>query len=56
VEKTKSELGIKALGRKVMGADGGYELRDRNVSYNAIFDGKNSGLRPENIYFLDISV
>jgi len=56
VEKTKAKLGIKAIGREVMGAGGVYELRERDVSYNAIFDGENSGLRPENTYFLDISV
>ena len=37
VEKTKAELGIKAIGREVMGADGVYELRERDVSYNAKF-------------------
>jgi len=56
VEKTKAELGIKAIGREVMGADGVYELRERDVSYNAIFAGENSGLRPENAYFWNISV
>ena len=56
VEKTKSELGIKAIGREVMGADGIYDLRERDVSYNAIFAGENSGLRPENTYFRNVSV
>jgi putative transposase len=56
VEKTKAKLGIKAIGREVMGADGVYELRERDVSYNAIFAGENSGLRPENAYFWNISV
>ena len=48
VEKTKAELGIKAIGREIVRADGVYELRGRDVSYNAIFAGENSGLRPEN--------
>jgi putative transposase len=56
VEKTKAELGIKPIGREVMGVDGGYELRERDVSYNAIFAGENSGLRPENAYLWNISV
>jgi hypothetical protein len=56
VGKTKSELGIRAIGREVVGADGVYELREGGVSYNGIFEGKNSGLRPENTYFLDLSV
>ena len=56
VEKTKAELGIKAIGREIVRADGVYELRGRDVSYNAIFAGENSGLRPENTYFRNISV
>ena len=56
VEKTKAEFGSKAIGREVMGADGIYELRERDVSYNAIFTGENSGLRPENTHFRNISV
>jgi hypothetical protein len=47
--------GIKAIGREVTGADGGYERRERDVSYNAIFAGENSGLRPENAYLWNIS-
>ena len=31
VEKTKAELGIKAIGREVVGADGVYELRERET-------------------------
>jgi len=45
-----------AIGREVMGADGVYELREGDVSYNASFAGENSGLRLENTYFLNISV
>jgi len=56
VEKTKARLGIKAIGREVMGADGVYDLRERDVSYNAIFAGENSALSPENAYFWNLSV
>ena len=57
LEKTKAELGIKAIGREVMGAaDGVYELREHDVSYNPSFGGENSGLSPENTYFWNISV
>jgi hypothetical protein len=56
VEKTKAELGIKAIGREVMGTDEIYELRERDVSYNATFAGENSFLRPENAYFRNVSV
>jgi putative transposase len=32
-----------------------YGLRERDVSYNAIFAGENAGLRPKNTYFWNIS-
>jgi hypothetical protein len=53
VEKTKAELGIKAIGRVVMGV---YELREGEVSYNPHFAGENTGLRPENTYFGNLSI
>ncbi len=56
MENTKAELGIKGIGREVMGADGGSELGERDVSNNANFAGENSGLRPENDYFGNIAV
>jgi len=37
-------------------ADGVYELRERDVPYNPDFAGENSGLRPENSYFGNISI
>jgi hypothetical protein len=56
VEKTKVELGIKAIGREVMGTDGVYELREGDVSYKPHFAGENSGLRLENSYFWNLSI
>jgi hypothetical protein len=56
VENTKAEFGIKTIGREVMGAHGGYEVRERDVPYNAIFADENSGLRPPNAYFFNLSV
>jgi len=56
VEKTKVELGIKAIGREVMEADGVYELREGDVSYNPDFGGENSGLRVENSYFWNLTI
>jgi hypothetical protein len=50
VEKTKAELGIKAIGREVMGAEGVYELREHDVSYNLNSAGENRVLRPENAW------
>ncbi len=48
--------GCVEIGREVSGADGIYELRDGDVSYNLNFADENSGLRPENSYFWNISV
>jgi putative transposase len=56
VEKTKAELGIKAIGREVRAADGVYELREGDVSYKPNSAGENSGLRPENTYFWNLSI
>jgi len=56
VEKTKAELGIKAIGREVNQEDGIYELKEGRTSYNPIFAGENLTLRPKNTYIGDISV
>jgi len=55
VEKTKAALGIKAIGREVIGGDGTYELRESEVPYSPIFPNGNGLLRPKNMYFWDIS-
>jgi hypothetical protein len=39
-----------------MGADGVYELREGDASYNHISADENSGLRPENSYFWNLSI
>jgi hypothetical protein len=49
-------LGCVAIGREVMEADRVYELGERDVSYNHNFAGENSGLRPENSYFWNLSI
>jgi len=51
-----SLLGIKAIGRGVMEADGVYELREGDFSYSPDFGGENSGLRVENSYFWNQSI
>lgn len=56
VEKTKAALGIKALGREVIGGDGVYELREPGVPYGLDSTDEIGDLRSENMYFLDISV
>ncbi len=50
VEKTKAELSVKAIEREVMGENGVYEFRKRDVSYNVIFGGENACIRPKNTY------
>jgi putative transposase len=55
VEKIKAELGSKAIGRQVTTKGGIYELREPDVSYNANSDVENSGLKPDNTYYWDMS-
>ena len=55
VEKTKEELGTKAIGREVIGENGTYELRDPEIPYGFNFTDENVGLRPENMYFWNMS-
>ena len=50
---TKERLGIKAVGRDVMGGDGSFELRESEVSYEANFNPENGDLRQENAFFWD---
>ena len=54
VENIKTELGSKAIGRQVFTEDGTCQLKEPDASYNADFDGKNTGLRPDNTYFWNI--
>jgi hypothetical protein len=55
VERIKAVLGIKSIGREVMGGDGVYELREPEIPYSIHFTEENGDLRPKNIYFYDIS-
>lgn len=56
VRETKEKLGVRAIGREVMGADASYELRDPETSYGAVFGPQNDTLREENAFFWDLSV
>jgi REP element-mobilizing transposase RayT len=51
VTDTKEILGIKGKGREIVNGNGCYELRESLSPYNAVFGGKNEGLRPKNEYF-----
>ena len=55
VERTKAALGIKAIGREVVGGDGVYELREPGTPYSIDFADENGDLSPKNTYFWDIS-
>ena len=50
VEATKDRLGIKAKGRRVLGEDGSYELREPAAAYGRDFGPKNGSLSLENTY------
>jgi len=55
VREAKERLGIRAMGREVIGANEYYELREPETSYKADFGLENDGLRQENSYFWDLS-
>ena len=50
VKKIKAELGVRAIGRKVVETTDGYELKEREGSYKTHFGGKMGILRLENTY------
>ncbi|MCX5906880.1 MAG: hypothetical protein NTY64_06760 [Deltaproteobacteria bacterium] len=51
VKATRARLGIKAKGRKVVGENGSYQLKDPETAYTGNFDMENGDLRFENAYF-----
>jgi hypothetical protein len=55
IRETKEKLGIKAMGREVIGASGSYELREPEIPYEAHFSPENDDLRQENAFFWDES-
>jgi hypothetical protein len=48
VEKVKSDLGVKAMHREVLQADGTYALREPAEAYAGNFTDKNEALSSEN--------
>jgi hypothetical protein len=56
VRETKEKLGIKAMGREVIEADGSYELREPETPYGVDFGPENDDLRQENEFYWDVSV
>ena len=55
VRETKEKLGIKAMGREVIGANGSYELREPETAYGPGFGSENEDLRQENAFYWDLS-
>jgi putative transposase len=51
IEATKELLGIKAKGRKIIGSEKGYELREPAASYRDHFAPENGLLRAQNAYY-----
>ena len=56
MRNTKEELGIRAVGREVIGSNGSFVLQEPETSYEANFRTENVGLREENTFYWDISV
>ena len=54
IEVTQEKLGIKAKGRKVVGNDDTYELRESQSSYNDVFGPEKGTLRPKNAYYWNV--
>ena len=48
--ETKAKLGAKAIGRRELENDEGYELKESQSSYNRVFDPEKCGLRLKNRY------
>jgi len=55
VRQTKAGLGIKAIGREVIGEKGVFELREPEIPYSPNIGDENDDLRHQNTYFWDIS-
>lgn len=51
IETIKDLLGIKAKGRKIIGREKGYQLREPATSYGAHFAPENGLLRSQNTYY-----
>ncbi len=54
-EKTKSLLGVKAKGRKIVRGGGGYHLREETTPYMAVFESEKGHIGPQNTYLLNIN-
>jgi hypothetical protein len=55
VENVKALLRSKAKGRNVTEGGEGYQLREPNAHYKALFGAEKDDIGPENSYFWDIN-
>ncbi len=55
VMQTKAKLGAKAMGRKALENNEGYELRESQSPYNHVFTPEKWPLRLKNNHFWQIS-
>ena len=53
IEDTKRKLGFRGKGRRVVGYEGSYQLREPEVAYSCNFPTENDVLRLENTYLWD---
>ena len=51
VTETKAKLGAKAIGRRELENDDGYELKEPQSPYNRVFDPEKCSLRLKNDHF-----
>ena len=51
ISEVKTKLGAKAIGRKSVGDNGYYELRESQTSYNPFFTPEKCALRSKNSFF-----
>ena len=55
MEATKERLWIKAKGRRVLGENGSYEVREPAAAYGRDFGPENGRLRLQNTYFWNVN-
>ena len=53
--KTNAKLGAKAIGRRELANDDGYELKEPQSPYNPVFDPDKCCLRLKNDYIWQVS-
>ena len=53
--ETKAKLGAKAIGRRELESDEGFELREPQNPYTPLFNPENSALKLKNDYIWQVS-